>query len=69
MRYLWKSVQMHRGHISSVTCLDYSPTGLEIVSGSYDRTLRIFGQLKVCKLSVSTNLRISCRRQLSAIEI
>ncbi|CAA9994142.1 unnamed protein product [Nesidiocoris tenuis] len=42
LRYLSSAVTIHRGHTSAVTCLDYSPTGLEIVSGSYDRTLRIF---------------------------
>lgn len=33
---------MHTGHLSSVMSLDYSPTGLEFVSGSYDKTIRIF---------------------------
>jgi len=32
----------HRGHTRAVTCLDYSPTGKEIVTGSHDRTVRIF---------------------------
>uniref|UniRef100_A0A0A9WR51 DDB1- and CUL4-associated factor 13 n=1 Tax=Lygus hesperus TaxID=30085 RepID=A0A0A9WR51_LYGHE len=42
MRFMASAVTIHKGHTSAVTCLDYSPTGQEIVSGSYDRTLRIF---------------------------
>ncbi|XP_073993318.1 DDB1- and CUL4-associated factor 13 [Rhodnius prolixus] len=36
------AVTKHKGHISAVISVDYAPTGLEFVSGSYDRTLRIF---------------------------
>lgn len=43
MRQLDKARTIHRGHMRAVLSLDYSPTGREIVSGSYDRTLRIFG--------------------------
>jgi len=32
----------HRGHTRAVTTLDYSPTGKELVTGSHDRTVRIF---------------------------
>jgi DDB1- and CUL4-associated factor 13 len=46
MRYLDKALVIHRGHVLSVLAVDYSPTGREIVSGSYDRTVRIFGSDK-----------------------
>ncbi|XP_014260761.1 DDB1- and CUL4-associated factor 13 [Cimex lectularius] len=46
MRRLSSAVTIHKGHISAVIAVDYSPTGLEIVSGSYDRTIRIFGNDK-----------------------
>jgi len=28
--------------VAAVTCIDYAPTGLEFVTGSYDKTIRIF---------------------------
>uniref|UniRef100_A0A0D9UYU6 DDB1- and CUL4-associated factor 13 n=1 Tax=Leersia perrieri TaxID=77586 RepID=A0A0D9UYU6_9ORYZ len=33
---------VHKGHVSAVMDIDYSPTGREFVTGSYDRTVRIF---------------------------
>ncbi|CAN0877923.1 Nuclear pore complex protein NUP107 [Linum grandiflorum] len=33
---------VHKDHVSSVLDIDYSPTGREFVTGSYDRTVRIF---------------------------
>nr|XP_027231987.1 DDB1- and CUL4-associated factor 13-like [Penaeus vannamei] len=35
-------VGLHEGHTSAVTDVYYSPTGKEFVSGSYDRSIRIF---------------------------
>uniref|UniRef100_A0A2P2I265 DDB1-and CUL4-associated factor 13-like n=1 Tax=Hirondellea gigas TaxID=1518452 RepID=A0A2P2I265_9CRUS len=32
----------HQGHTSAITCLDYAPTGREFVTGSFDKTIRIF---------------------------
>jgi DDB1- and CUL4-associated factor 13 len=37
-----KAKVIHKDHIGAVTDIDYSPTGREFVSGSFDRTLRIF---------------------------
>lgn len=37
--YSYHSLQ---DHVNAVTDVDYSPTGKEIVSSSYDRTIRIF---------------------------
>merc|ERR1719295_1843548 len=42
LRKLNRPVNVHMDHVSAVTDLDYSPTGREFVSGSYDKTLRIF---------------------------
>jgi WD repeat and SOF domain-containing protein 1 len=33
---------IHKDHIGAVTDLDYASTGREFVTGSFDRTLRIF---------------------------
>lgn len=42
MRYLDRPVTVHMDHVSAVLDLDYSPTGKEFVSGSFDKTIRIF---------------------------
>lgn len=33
---------IHKGHVRAVLDLDYSPTGEELVSAGYDKTIRIF---------------------------
>lgn len=43
MRRLKSASCVHQDHVSAVMDLDYSPTGREFVTGSYDRTVRIFG--------------------------
>jgi WD repeat and SOF domain-containing protein 1 len=35
-------VRMHTGHVQGVTSVDFSPLGTELVSGGYDKTVRIF---------------------------
>ena len=42
MRKLEKALMIHKDHVSAVMDVAFSPTGREFVSGSYDRTLRIF---------------------------
>lgn len=42
MRNLSIPLNVHKDHTAAVIALDYSPTGQEFVSGSYDKTLRIF---------------------------
>ncbi|KAJ3313402.1 DDB1- and CUL4-associated factor 13 [Blyttiomyces sp. JEL0837] len=42
MRNLSKAINVLKDHVSAVLDVDYSPTGQEIVSGSYDKTIRIF---------------------------
>nr|CAD7569966.1 unnamed protein product [Timema californicum] len=41
-RNLKQPLTIHMDHISAVTDVDYSPTGKEFVSGSYDKTIRIY---------------------------
>lgn len=42
MRKMDKARTIHKDHIGAVTDLDYSATGREFVTGSFDRTIRIF---------------------------
>jgi len=42
MRKLDKALMVHKDHTSAVMDVAFSPTGREFVSGSYDRTLRIY---------------------------
>lgn len=42
MRNLSKSLNVYKDHVSAVMDLDFSPTGEELVTGSYDKTIRIF---------------------------
>ncbi|KAI8808446.1 WD40-repeat-containing domain protein [Cladochytrium replicatum] len=42
MRSMDRALNVLKDHVSAVMDVDYSPTGEEIVSGSYDRTVRIF---------------------------
>lgn len=42
MRKLSIALNVHMDHVGAVLDVDYSPTGREFVSGSYDRTIRIF---------------------------
>lgn len=41
-RRLQNPIKIHKDHVNAVTDVDYSPTGKEFVSASYDRTIRIF---------------------------
>mmetsp|Transcript_14930 Transcript_14930/g.20866 ORF Transcript_14930/g.20866 Transcript_14930/m.20866 type:complete len:461 (+) Transcript_14930:59-1441(+) len=42
IRNLSKVLYVHKDHVSAVLDVDYSPTGQEFCSGSYDRSIRIF---------------------------
>ncbi|KAF3426697.1 hypothetical protein E2986_09524 [Frieseomelitta varia] len=42
IRKLKTPVNVHMDHVEAVIDVDYSPTGKEFVSGSYDRSIRIF---------------------------
>lgn len=41
-RRLQNPIKIHKDHVNAVTDVDYSPTGREICSAGYDRTIRIF---------------------------
>ncbi|XP_050531928.1 DDB1- and CUL4-associated factor 13 [Daktulosphaira vitifoliae] len=41
-RNLKRPIHVHMDHVSAVTCIDYAPTGQEFVTGSYDKSVRIF---------------------------
>ena len=43
MRNLKIALSVAKGHVSAVMDIDYSPTGEEFVTGSYDKTIRLFG--------------------------
>ncbi|CUM49445.1 unnamed protein product [Debaryomyces tyrocola] len=42
MRKLNRSLNVYKDHVAAVMDVDFSPTGEELVTGSYDKTLRIF---------------------------
>lgn len=42
IRHTKKAIKTHRGHVDSVTTVDWSPTGKEFVSGSIDGHIRIW---------------------------
>lgn len=42
MRHLDTPVTVHMDHVSAVLDVDYSPTGTEFVSASFDKSIRIF---------------------------
>ncbi|XP_077287370.1 DDB1- and CUL4-associated factor 13 [Arctopsyche grandis] len=41
-RQLKHPLNVHKDHVSAVIDVDYSPTGIQFVSASYDKTIRIF---------------------------
>ena len=42
LRKLNQAMMVHMDHVSAVMDVDYSPTGKEFVTASYDKTIRIF---------------------------
>ncbi|EFX06164.1 small nucleolar ribonucleoprotein complex subunit [Grosmannia clavigera kw1407] len=42
MRNMQRSRNIQKGHTGAVMSLDFNPTGTELVSGSWDRTIRLF---------------------------
>ncbi|AOA63151.1 Biogenesis of 40S (small) ribosomal subunit [Komagataella phaffii CBS 7435] len=46
MRNLSRSSNIYKDHVSAVMDVDFSPTGQELVTGSYDKTIRIYETTK-----------------------
>lgn len=42
MRNLTSATQIYKDHVAAIMSVNYSPTGQELVSGSYDRTIRLW---------------------------
>ncbi|KAJ3100475.1 rRNA-processing protein sof1 [Phlyctochytrium planicorne] len=42
MRKMNRALNVLKDHVSAVMDVDYSPTGTEVLSGSYDKTIRIY---------------------------
>lgn len=42
MRYMNHATNILKDHVAAIMDVDYSPTGQEIVTGSYDKTIRIY---------------------------
>lgn len=42
MRKMSHSLNIYKDHVAAVTDVDFSPTGEQIVTGSYDKTIRIY---------------------------
>jgi WD repeat and SOF domain-containing protein 1 len=42
IRHLATPRQVYKAHVAAVMSCDWSPTGLEFVSGGWDRTIRIW---------------------------
>ena len=42
VRHLGTPSQIYKAHVAAVMSCDWSPTGLEFVSGGWDRTVRIW---------------------------
>jgi len=42
MRNMKRALNVYQDHVAAVLDVDFSPTGQELVSGGYDRTIRIF---------------------------
>ncbi|KAI0147787.1 WD40 repeat-like protein [Xylariaceae sp. FL1272] len=44
MRNLGRALNILKGHVAAVMDVDWSPTGKELVTGSYDRTIRLWNR-------------------------
>ena len=42
MRKMDKARMIHKDHIGAILSVDFSPTGTQFVSGSFDKTIWIF---------------------------
>ncbi|KAI6026027.1 WD40 repeat-like protein [Pisolithus marmoratus] len=65
VRQLSNPTQIYKAHVSAVMSCDWSPTGLEFVSGGWDRTVRIWKEGKGTRPEVYHTKRM--QRVLSTI--
>ena len=67
MRRLSQAICVHSGHVSAVLDLDYSPTGTQFVSASYDKTLRLWNVGARGTRPARPQQRSRCRRRPRAV--
>lgn len=46
MRNMKRALNVYKGHVAAAMSVEFSPTGEELVSGSYDRTVRLWERQK-----------------------
>ncbi|KAF2747145.1 U3 small nucleolar RNA associated protein-like protein [Sporormia fimetaria CBS 119925] len=46
MRNMKRALNVYKGHVAAVMSVDFSPTGEELISGSYDRSIRLWERAK-----------------------
>lgn len=46
MRNMKRALQVLKGHVAAVMSVEFSPTGEELVTGSYDRSVRLWDRQK-----------------------
>jgi WD repeat and SOF domain-containing protein 1 len=46
MRNMQRALQVLKGHVAAVMSVEFSPTGEELVTGSYDRSIRLWDRQK-----------------------
>ncbi|KAK7183299.1 hypothetical protein DPSP01_000576 [Paraphaeosphaeria sporulosa] len=46
MRNMKRALNVYKGHVAAVMSVEFSPTGEELVSGSYDRSVRLWERQK-----------------------
>jgi len=46
MRNMKRALQVLKGHVAAVMSVEFSPTGEELVTGSYDRSIRLWERQK-----------------------
>jgi DDB1- and CUL4-associated factor 13 len=46
MRNMKRALNVLKGHVAAIMSLDWSPTGEELITGSYDKTVRIWERAK-----------------------
>ena len=44
---------IHKDHVTAVLDIDFSPTGREFVTGSFDKTIRIFPFINIVREIIS----------------